>query len=211
MVDRPNLQRALDHLADHGAVVLKNPDLWSSFNDGGDWDLYVPDVRRTAGALRGILGPRAFTVRRSYVTAVAYPSNHIDLLPDIRWRGHVLVCGTEIADGARPSPFPLPAARPAHQAIAGCVYPALAHASFKDRYVAVWREAISHDGHELSRLMRRAFGVDLADYADAEQLVTNSSELRRSLLRRDITERPIAVSRRYASFAAGELLVRVRR
>lgn len=204
------LESCLERLGKQVAVV-KNPDVWSSLKRGGDWDLFTPDQKATGAILCEELGKPSRTIVRSYVRTHMWPWGQIDLLPDIRWRGYILVPSDALVDGLGRSQFGTWKVRPAHEAAAACLYPTLAHGEYKKRYDAVWHQAWDTDGHEMGRICRKAFGdqVDLANW-DRRDLMRGSESLRSLALSSALRDNPFMTAARTARFAALELGARLR-
>jgi hypothetical protein len=213
-VPHDRLQMFLDGLAHVGYAVAKNPDIWASLDRGGDWDVVVADLGRSERLLVDSLGPPKRCVRRSYVSSYFYDWGSIDLLPDIRWRGVILVPGRQVVAEARlGSDGRTPIARPAHQAVAGWIAPVLAWGGYKSRYDEVLAEAVRSDGKELGETLSRIFGdacgsqvVGLAtgDAIDAAVI----ARLRRRALVQSTLADPVGTFRRLARFAHREAVVR---
>ena len=102
----------------------------------------------------------------------------------------------------------LPVARLAHQAIAACVYPVMAHGSVKDRYLGVWENAWADDGDELSALSRAVFGSNLLQDLTFAELPKAQSVLRRNAVARSLRRSPLATAAAASHFVCAESRVR---
>src|SRR4051812_31959780 len=85
------LQAFLRQARTVGIAVAKNPDIWSAFARGGDWDLVTLNRRAATRILVDCVGPPDRRVRRSYVWSHYYEWGQIDLLPRLEWRGLLLL------------------------------------------------------------------------------------------------------------------------
>lgn len=203
--------RALVHEIRDEVVVVKNPDIWGSLERGGDWDLVTIDPDRAAATVTSVLGPPESDVRRSYVWSLNYPWGHLDLLPGVEWRGFTLVPAQDVVAGAWEGPHgSLRFARPAHQVMAACLYPVLAHGGYRDRYLALWRASWVSDADELRRRLAAAFGdLDVGPATSATELAGRQAELRRRLVTTGLRDRPRTVLGGVTRFVAAEAKVRL--
>lgn len=191
-------------------VVVKNPDIWASVLRGGDWDLVARDCVAALSVLQDVLGSPVRVVRRSYVLTAEWPWGHVDLLPDIRWRGILLLRAGEILDSRIETPD-LPVSRPAHEAIASCIFSALSYGLIKPRYRAVWDVARDSDRAELASRLADIFGpASRVEEWSFEELAEQATRLRRSARRRAWSIQPAGTALRYSEFAFRESVVRTR-
>lgn len=195
------------------AVVVKNPDIWASYRRGSDWDLAVRSLPDAYRLVVGVLGSPTSLLRRSYVWAIDYGWMQLDLLPRLEWRGVPLVPASRLFAGRVPplhGDMPeLPVARPAHQAMAACVYPAMAHGSIKERYASVWEEAWSRDGDELAGLGRHVFGGPLLEDLTFFELPRAQRLLRSRAVATTLRRAPLVTTWSASRFALAEGRVRL--
>jgi hypothetical protein len=207
-VPRRELTTFLRELADVGFAVAKAPDLWGNLARGGDWDLVVSDVDAALRLLVREVGAPRRVERRSYVTSAYYPWGRIDLLPELAWRGVQLVSADDMVGSAGLMDDGIALAARPHQIIAACVYPLLAHGSYRERYRPLVAELTPADQTVLRHRMDDVFGpasVGLEELSDP-------ATLRR--LRRRATVRSLRTRRgwsRWASFLIREARLRAGR
>lgn len=147
---------ALDQ--EKGYAVAKAPDLWANLERGGDWDLVVSDRSRAESLLRRIVGEPNRVIRHSYVHTFNYAWGKIDLLPGLIWRSVLLAASEEVIESATRNAFGVVVASRPHQILAACVYPLLAHGSYKDTYRSLLLELTQEETDILDVLLGRTFG-----------------------------------------------------
>lgn len=204
----PLLERVVQAIHSEVAVA-KNPDIWASMARGGDWDLVTEHPEQVRAKLVDVLGEPVLTNRRSYVVNTNWEWGHIDLLPDIRWRGVKLLDSTRILADATPVLGGLRVARAAHEAIASCLFSALAYGWINDRYSRVWIDALENDGAELERVMIDILGrAGVPSDTSFEELQRQASDLRRAAVREALRKDPAGTIGAYAYFTRREMAVR---
>jgi hypothetical protein len=185
-------------------VVVKNPDIWASLERSGDWDLIADQTPIAYRTLTAILGEPAWVNHRSYVMNINWAWGHIDLLPDIRWRGIRLLSADAVLEG-RIFTDDLPVARLAHQAVSACVFSVLAYGSIHPRYGSLWDIARREDSDELKAVVDRVFGVDCGiERMPINRLVSTAGKLRRDAVRHALRKDLTPTIGRSAAFAARE-------
>jgi hypothetical protein len=203
------LQQVVSRLRAH-VVVVKNPDIWASVERSGDWDLIADDTGGAYRALTAILGEPVWVNHRSYVMNINWEWGHIDLLPDIRWRGIRLLSADAVLDG-RVATDDLPVARLAHQAVSACVFSVLAYGHVNPRYGSVWDMARNEDSKELKLVLDRLFGDDCGvDRMPMGEVEAAGRQLRRDAVFRSLQSDPGATFGRSAAFAVREARVRLK-
>lgn len=173
-----------------GYAVAKAPHIWENLRRGGDWDLVVSDLPRALRMLEARVGRPDAVLRRSYVWCTYFPWGEVDLLPGLSWRGLQLVTADDVLSGAVDSSGAPRVARPAHEAMAACVYPLLAHGSYKAAYRPVLERARLEDGAEFNGRLSEVFGpstarwiADSCELAPRDRPVLVRAAWRRALLR----------------------------
>jgi hypothetical protein len=201
------LEHVVSALRAH-VVVVKNPDIWASVERSGDWDLIADDTQHAYRTLTAILGRPAWVNHRSYVMNINWDWGHIDLLPDIRWRGIRLLSAGAVLDG-RVATSDLPVARVAHQAVSACVFSVLAYGHVNPRYGKEWDMARGDDSEELRLIVDRLFGEDCGvDRMPMGEVEAAGRQLRRAAVRRSLQTDPVTTIGRSAVFAVREGRVR---
>ncbi|WP_458199676.1 hypothetical protein [Blastococcus deserti] len=157
-IPKDALARWLEDMRSLGYAVAKAPDLWANLERGGDWDIVVTDPGLSERLLHEHVGEPVSVTRRSYVTSYVYSWGHLDLLPGIQWRAVELADAGAVVAAARPDGDGHMVASPVHQALAACVYPRLAHDSFKERYAPLLRPNDTRDVAQLNSALQRIFG-----------------------------------------------------
>jgi hypothetical protein len=191
-------------------VVVKNPDIWASLDRSGDWDLIADDSRMAYRTLKAILGVPTGVNHRSYVINVNWDWGHIDLLPDVRWRGIRLLSAASVL-GGRVDTADLPVAQLAHQAISACVFSVLAYGQVNPRYRSVWEAARREDSEELKAAVDRIFGDDCGlDGVSMSVLESSARKLRREAVLHALRKDLLPVIGRSAVFAAREAPIRLK-
>ena len=158
-VPRGPLTAWLDAMASEGYAVAKAPELWANLARGGDWDLVVLDLDRAEELLRHHVGPPHAVTRRSYVVSCHYSWGHVDLLPGLVWRAALLADAGDVVASAVRGEDGVVVASSAHQALAACVYPLLAHGAFRDRYRLLLLPDRPQDADDLTAALQRIFGI----------------------------------------------------
>ena len=207
-VPRTMLTAFLADLDELGYAVAKAPDIWGNLERGGDWDLVVLDVDRSLRRLAHHAGPPDVVERHSYVTSAHYPWGRIDLLPGLAWRGVQLAGAEDVVAGASEGGSGARVASVPHQVLAACVYPMLAHGTYRKRYEPLLASMTDDDRAVLDRVLGAVFGVR----SGALARVLDPAQVRR--MRRRATVRALrnpAGMRRLSRFVALELWTRSRR
>jgi hypothetical protein len=201
------LRQVVSALRSH-VVVVKNPDIWASVARSGDWDLVADDIRLAYRTLTAILGEPVRVNNRSYVMNINWDWGHIDLLPDIRWRGIRLLSASAVLEGGVLS-ADLPVARLAHQAVSACVFSVLAYGHINPRYSEVWDTACREDSAELKAVVDGIFGRHYrVDRMRMGELESAARTLRRAAVLRSLCAHPGRTISRSAVFAIREGAVR---
>ena len=187
---------ALDSLGSF--VVLRNHDVHAHLAAGGDIDLLVPARRQAANQLVAELGVPFFVTRRSYVTGLFYDWGHIDLLPNLQWRGATYLDSNTVLQDRQLSPFGLPRPRAAHEALVSWFSSLLWGGFFKTRYRDVIVEAARDDGDEFARVLSTAAGKRWgrrlwlsAFHGRPEESELWVGQIRRAVVRRALTRAPL--------------------
>lgn len=197
------LRQVVSALRQH-VVVVKNPDIWASVQRSGDWDLVADSTPSVYRTLAAILGQPTWVNYRSYVMNINWEWGHIDLLPDIRWRGIRLLSAEAVLEGRIPT-ADLPVARLAHQAVSACVFSVLAYGRVAPRYGTLWDRARQEDSTELKTIVDSVFGDDCGvDRMPMRDFVSAARKLRLAAVLRALrTDLGPAIGRS-AGFAALE-------
>lgn len=204
---RAQLQGMLDALRELDVVVAKNPNLSKSLQEGGDWDLLAQNIDEAERAIRDLAGVPCRYTRRTYVRALHYRWGDIDLLPDLQWRGLCLLNASEVLRNSFPpsgGDLKLPTASVTHQFVAGCIYPLLAHGTYKTRYLALLDDP-TFNWVELRRVIEFVFGNIIGAEND------NRAGLERSLLKMpgiELRRRALVTSYRRAPKVTASLQLR---
>lgn len=201
---RDDLLRFLSSLDSEagGYALVKTDDLWGAFERSGDWDIAVNDPACAASVLIRSCGRPRHVLRWPSGVALYYKWGVIDLVSRFGWRGIEIIDTRRLIDDASRKELGVAIARPAHQAVAGWILPALSSGSFNDRYGSVVDEALAEDRAEFGALLSEAFGQRLAyrlfraaDVGDIAEALRLARGLRLAVLMRSLRRRPLVTLR----------------
>lgn len=155
-IPRAKIEKFLKSLGRY--VILRNHDIWLSFNRGGDLDILVEDLKLAEQALKTILGPPLFQINRSYVREYFFEWGHLDLLPGIEWRGAVYLDNKSVFLEADRSEFGFLKPRINHEAVISWFSSLLWGGFFKERYRTTILKAAEDSPEALKQSLIYAVG-----------------------------------------------------
>ena len=155
-VPRDAIVAFLDETGDY--VVLRNHDLWSNLERGGDIDVLARDPERCGQLLRKHLGTPLTYARRASVTSYGFRWGHIDVLSSLSWRGARYLDTAEVLREASRSAHGFNRPSQAHEAVISWFSSLLAGGFFKERYGEQIVDAARSSGEALRSLLHRAAG-----------------------------------------------------
>lgn len=217
IIPRQELEALAADLADSGAFVLRNADLFANLARGGDWDVLAPDLTLAENLLTHHLGPPDRLARRSYVRSYYYLWGSIDLIPSWQWRGIPLVETRTFAARLVPGPAGLPCVGAVHEAVVVWCGNLLWSGRSKEKYHPLIITVARSHPEELREALLELFGsgaarqlVDFAASGRPEAADALVRRLRRAVTVRALCRRPLAVFAGRARFVVAEARLRLR-
>ena len=157
-VPQDAIKAFLDELDDY--VILRNHDIWTNLERGGDVDVLVDDPERCGQLLERHLGNPLLTVRRASVTSYVFLWGHIDVLSSLSWRGAQYLETRGVLQRAQLSELGFKRPSDADEAVVSWFSSLLAGAFFNERYAESIVGAARGAGEDLRARLHWAAGKE---------------------------------------------------